>query len=188
MALPATDDFTNLDNWTMLHNSFTITAGVPIAGTSNEWNVAYWDADTFANDQYSQIVYRGEGYGGPTARCAETNQCYQVVAHTSEHITIRKMAADGTMTTLYTSDSGASQTGDVVRIEVTGSSTTTIKAIRTRSGTPTEWSTTDSSSPFTSGSAGIGVYAGFGNPLDDWEGGNLDAPAATFVPRIIMIS
>lgn len=61
-ALPATDNFNRTDenpiagNWTNRHNSIQIATNVVGGVTAAAWNTAYWNADTFSTEQYSQVV------------------------------------------------------------------------------------------------------------------------------------
>jgi hypothetical protein len=170
MALPATEAFTGTGalsgSWTLQKNSVTCATNEGKGGTAGDDNFALWTADTFNNDQYSQVAV-GSTYGTDyielPVRGSGTNNDYLLYWNSTGHITISKYVS-GTQTDLQdTLGSGA--TGDVIKIECTG---TSIKAYK--NGTQIGTTVTDSS--LTSGSAGCGAY-GTGSRFDNWEGGNV---------------
>lgn len=174
-ALPATDNFNRVSlgtNWTTLtsHKAITIDGSAQYAvGTVDlDVNAAYWNADSFANDQYAQIKFVGDISVGASVRCSGGN-CYVGYIQNATTLKINKdtggtfatLGADFTITSLVS--------GDIVKITATGGATTTLEIFVNGSSIGTR---TDSSSPFTTGSAGIWTYRN-SSLFDDFEGGNL---------------
>lgn len=186
MALPATDDFTGLaasadldsrTNWSKPTGGVVGPIGQPSVGgnltsevaSGNDWGVCYWDADTFANDQYSQLVSTESSASfrsvGPAVRIQTgALQCYAAAISTSHGVQIYRVDATDTETALGTPASYTS--GATYRIEAEGTT------IRIKENGTTVTSATDST--YSSGYAGI---AAFGNGTesvgDTWEAGNL---------------
>jgi hypothetical protein len=183
MALPATDAFTGADdasigaNWTNGANSFVIASNQAVGDNSSTDCYAYWNADTFAANQYSKAAVAGltsgAQYKGVIARAAGSGGsfrcyiCYTDGASGSGHTEIGKVtggvfAALKAVATTFTA-------ADILEIRCTGTSTTTIAMFK--NGVQVD-STTDASSPHTSGAAGIHAF-GQTQGLDNWEGGDL---------------
>lgn len=186
MALPATDDFTGNQsdplsaNWTTLDGSWVI--GVNTANNaSSQGNAAYWNADTFNDDQYSQCTVSGAGSsngGGPGVRMAATRG-YIAVVDSSSQISVYAWTGDEGYTLLGSAFTGLTLAeSDVIRLEVSGT-TLTLKQNGASLGTRTD-------SNYSSGSAGIFAYQlNLPVALDDWEGGNLSVAASSaFVTRL----
>lgn len=187
MALPATDTFTtatdqNLDvyssNWTDNGDAFDVQASTDtVLSTSGDYRVAWWNADTFDNDQYSEAEVSALGSGaymGVAVRAsgaAGSEDAY--VTYTDSGTCYLEKIVGGTVTEL-SSTSGPS-TGQVLRIEAEGS-TITVKYDGSTTGAPS--STTDSS--ITSGSAGLAVaFSSASTRFDNWEGGNISSGPQT---------
>jgi uncharacterized protein YjdB len=153
-------------------------------GTYNNQDLfAFWNANTFSNDQYSQVrvgggLATGSQYVQIAVRSTGTsNSSYTGYAFYTDgaagagHSEVAKVI-NGTWTALR-SFATTFGTGDVVKLKVVGTSITVYKngvALGT---------VTDSSLP--NGSPGVGVY-GSSAMLDDWEGGSVvttPAPVAT---------
>ncbi len=190
MALPASSTFTGSNgaslgsNWTAGLSTTQIRGNAATgANSSDDWD-AYWNADSFAADQYSKAtimaVSNGAHYAGVIARASGasgTFKCYQCVtdgASGSGHTEIAKVT-NGSFTSLK-AVATTFTAGDIIEIRCSGTTTTTIAMYK--NGALVD-SVTDSSTPHTSGAAGI---VGFHRDLtvgtvDDWEGGNLSSVA-----------
>ena len=181
MALPATDDFNRADastlgtNWTLSKNTWGIDTN-RAKPTAVDNCRAFWNADTFGNDQYSQAkVVSATNYFGVVVRCSGsggTENNYHWVAGTG--FTGINKVINGSETQLQALDA-LSTDNDVIRLEVSG---TTLQAYR--NGSTYGTSVTDSA--VASGSAGLFGFAAVTPFLDDWEGGNLGGGAATTRP------
>jgi hypothetical protein len=192
MALPATADFTgtNGDNletaepgFDNVFNAFTIQDNQAI-GTVNADTRAIWTADSFSADQYSKAVISGMSsgsqYRGVVARASGADgtyndyTCFSDGGSGSGHTEIGK-TTNGSYAMLKAVATTFSDT-DEIEIRVTGTSTTTVEMWKNESQIDT---VDDSSSPHTSGAAGIYAY-GSGTPgIDDWEADDLaSGPAA----------
>jgi hypothetical protein len=180
----ATDNFNRSDdpslgaNWTEMRNSFSFDLVTNSARPTNPGFDchAFWNADSFPNDQYAQaaitvtgttsqtgpgVVVRASGFEG-------TRNFYAVhVDHaSSNNVEISKRVA-GTFTHLaYFTTTWVD--GDVVKLTAVG---TTIAVYQNGS---LLGSTTDAS--VSSGSAGISYSStATAGIIDDWEGGSVSA-------------
>ena len=74
MSLPATDDFAGTGalsgSWTVMGGTPSRSSGVLIGATA-ALNIAFWNADVFAADQYSQGLIVTD-LSGPAVRCSGT--------------------------------------------------------------------------------------------------------------------
>ncbi len=191
MALPAQDAFTaangtNLTtysaNWTVNSGSFAINTNALIGGTSILDNLAHWNADVFANDQYAQVVaaaVSSGNYGGPAVRLAASAATgYFFQSDSADGLYLYKIVA-GSETQLGSTGS-AIAANDLLRLEING---TTLTPKKNGSLIATPGAQTDSA--IASGSAGVNIYNDSTTfRLDSWEGGNLGSAAASLlVPR-----
>lgn len=198
MALPATDSFTTgtdatlqvySANWTVTAGTFNVSES-----TDNVWletygnALAYWNADSFNDNQYSKVTVTTNTTdaicAGPAVRChASAVTCYAVVlgglyymfpddaSGMVDKIQIVKFV-NGARSWIGTLGGRASPaTGTVVELRATGTSTVTLAVYY---GGVYQFEETDSSSPIASGSAGMAGFANSVPPrLDDWEGGDV---------------
>ena len=181
MALPATDDFnrTNANpaggNWTTLKDLSAIqVSSNTVKGTSGESD-AIWNADSFGNDQYSQItlvtndndgwrwgvLVRGAGASATTAYVLRAN------TWSAEGCGLSSWVA-GSLSLLQTVSQiiGA---GTVIRLEAQG---TTLRIY----DDGVQIGTDQTNSSIASGSAGISMLNTTA-AADNWEGGNLAVSA-----------
>lgn len=188
MTLPASDNFTAAANaglqtysanWTISSGAFAVDAAadcvVPNNGSTD--CLAWWNADAFAADQYSEGKLVGGGSAnnsqiGVAVRVAAGNNCYGLYYQSAgQHIWLFK-SVGGVWTELaYANGVGAWNNGDTIRLEVSGATLTPKHngALIAALGTVND-------SSLASGAAGI---CGYGLEtackLDDWQGGNLGA-------------
>jgi hypothetical protein len=187
MALPATDNFTTGSDqalatysasWTQNNGAANVLDATDdvVSFDNSDW-LAHWNADSFDDDQYAQLVLSAVGedtWIGPSARVAASAttgyliDCRSKVGATSKYLS--KLVA-GSWTTLASSTNSYS-VSDLIRLEAEGS---TITPLVNGSEDTDLGAQTDSA--ITSGSAGLAGYGKFA-PVsrgDDWEGGNLAA-------------
>jgi hypothetical protein len=181
MSLPATDTFTRADgglgaNWTD-QNATTLAIDTnKVKANGSAFSYAFWNADSFANDQYSQAALGQAGfatsvqYTGVTVRAASTGGSfsnYFLYCDIGSCYLFKTVGGSGA---LLQTIGGAAAVEDVHKITVEG---TTLKAYR--NGVQIGTDQTDSG--LASGSAGIGGFDTAAR-MDNWEGGNLGGGAA----------
>ena len=195
MALPATDDFNRADqdldassDWTTVTRNPVIVSN-RVRGNAGGVGLSKWVSDTANNDQYSECDFYTDGgaaaIGGPAIRVlTDDAYAFQLVG-TSTTFRRTILIEASTRTTIATATTTTLVSGDLVRIEMTGTTLTTFLA-GSSSGQPGGTDATISS-----GELGLFMYNGpnANAELDNWEGGNLGAgPAATFQPAWAMNS
>jgi hypothetical protein len=180
MALPATDDFAGSGalsaNWTAQLNSIARSSGVALGQTGAANSTAFWNADAFANDQYSQCVMTA-AFSGIGVRMAGTGggaDGYFMVGVSSAPAALYRLD-NGVFTFLQTV--GATVNGDTLKLTI---ESTTLKAYI--NGVQTGTDQVDAT--YASGSAGILCFDTTG-AVDNWEGGNVGAPVAR--PKRLML-
>jgi hypothetical protein len=207
-ALPATDSFDNgglnreltvySTNWSYATTGNLQVVGDGLAGF-NGVSMAYWNADTFADDQYSKAVMVYGNIFGSTGVAARAtagsggNGYYAVprdVSYSCCTVYFGRLD-NGIATDLWNQSLSGMATGDVVLIEVSGSNPVSVHVTvsRTTKGDRADYTYTDSSaSRKTSGKPGIFAYQGGEIDLrvDSWEGGNLFGGAPIAVRRRIL--
>ena len=178
-ALPATDSFTDSNgthladhgtSWTQNNGIHDIISNACSPDDLAD-NLAHWNADSFANDQYAQATVVGlhsvAKIGVAVRVAAAAANGYGLIYNNSN---IRIVRSDtGTFTTLGATFTVPSAT-DKIRLEISG--TTLDYLLDTGGGFVSQGTRTDAT--YSSGSAGV---AGEGNSgsasIDDWEGGDL---------------
>jgi hypothetical protein len=184
-ALPATEAFTGANttdlvthngSWTYSNGGdWEINTNAGRCAQGNYDGIAYWNADSFDSDQYSQAVVAnlsGDTWIGVIVRvngASMNNGYYATWDASGENLVLRELTA-GSWANIATTAAAGLEVSDVVRLEAEGTYLT-VKV----NGSTVLGPSTDSS--FASGSAGIVCYAPEGSRIDDWEGGNLAAPA-----------
>lgn len=193
MALPVTENFSNPPSnpltdrigWSQF--GALLAAGKATSGTYQDETdfddkAAYWDADTFTNDQYSQIelaaVTTATDRLGVILRAGSGNEALLIRFKANDgDFEAYRWDSSGTRIALpgnpYT-PSATFNVGDIMRAEIVGT-TLTLK-IDYGSGFVTE-TTWDASSGPSSGSAGVYIAASGTSVTegDNWEGGNVAA-------------
>lgn len=180
-ALPATDVFTSTNgtalttyssNWTNNDGAFVINTNA-VAPNSAGQCCAYWNADTFNNNQYSQATVTAIDswvYIGVGVRIAASAGTYYGYYSDSADASYLFKAVSGTFTLLGSFDT-VFTTSLAIRIEANDTS------IRPMRGGSTASIGTQTDSSISSGSAGIvGADAGTTSRIDNWEGGNITTP------------
>jgi hypothetical protein len=178
-ALVKTDSFTGTENplatnWSTGYGLGAMQkSGVAKAATNETMSAAYWDADSFNANQYSQVVNMdgAYGYSGPCVRVAAATAANGLCALNGAANTIEITDLSSYVTALTTRDCGSTLTGATIKISVSGTGASkTVKVYRNGSQCGTDYTT--SAGP-NSGQPGIAAYYNGGNGVDDWEGGNL---------------
>jgi hypothetical protein len=178
MALPASDNF-NRANENPLAGNWTTAPGASamqlfsnqVTGSTGANCTSFWNADTFGNDQYSQVTpVDNTNFGaGLAVRVRTTTQydCYILFLNASGSVQIYKIIAGSV--TLLSSPNFAYAAGDVIKLEAVGTTLTAYK-----NGVAQANPATDSA--LTAGAAGL-FANNFNLFLDDWEGGNVTTGA-----------
>lgn len=205
MALPASDGFSQSSgstqalatysaSWTVAEGSFNVPSGAnAVAAGTLFYCSAYWNADTFSADQFSQVVITaallsdGISYGGPAVR-HQSGAVTLYHAHTNGSSVYVGKSVAGTKSDLAGPISQTFAAGDVFKMEVSGTgATVTLKLYRAPAATPTVFTQfggdiTDSAGDriTAAGAAGFFTYdqVASGNcRLANWQGGNLAGAA-----------
>lgn len=170
----ASDNFTGSvlgANWTISLGNFSVAANHFTGATAGN-NFAWWNANSFASDQYSQVTITTVGVSqgiGVWARHQNGAVSGYLLACSSTTCSVYKATANSFV------KNGADfsvtlTTGNTIKISAAGASTTTINVIVNGISLGTR---TDSSSPWAGGAPGIssaGVSATLGGT---WLGGSL---------------
>ena len=139
----------------------------------NSHNYAFWSADSFSEDQYSEVMMVNIGlWNGVIVRAkAGVDEFYLAIVTSEQSYTIYARTASGYN---YLAD-GSAETwlpGDIVGLEASGSGPVNLTLLK--NGNPV-LTYTDSTYNITGGSPGIGIWSLSGSNLrvDNWEGGTL---------------
>lgn len=183
MSLPASDGFTGTSgtalqtysaNWTIVAGAFVLNNafGNGVRQNASGANcLAFWNADTFGPDQYSQVAVITNITGGVYMGCAVRIQsgsatCYSLT-YDNGGLYINKWNS-GTATQLGTTMASPSG-GDIIKIGVVGSSITAYS-----NGTPLQ---TVTDSLITSGQAGLSGVGINGPIVGSWQANNITSVA-----------
>ena len=160
-ALPVTDAFTNANstplpthnaNWVQATGSFVIDTNSARPATALVYNTAGWTGDTFANDQYSEatlFTITGSTYVGAAVRVNTASTDAYICITDGANLTLQQVLGTGSAQTIA-STASALVSGDVIRLEVSGTALTCkVNGVTALSG---------SDSDLTSGRAGISAF------------------------------
>lgn len=166
----ATDDFNRADgslgaNWTIqLGSNMAIVSNEAKTSTTGADQLAFWDADTFADDQYAQAKFVNTS-GGLNGVCVRNS----VVGASKNSYFLRLDGIHKFVGGAYTKIKNATETtdgDDIFKLTISGDTLTGYK-------NGVQFVTVDDSD-LTSGSPGILQFtSGTAAILDDWEGGDL---------------
>lgn len=182
-ALPASESFTGSNgtsppngNWTNMDVGIQIQSNAAAGAGGGGYGFAYWSADSFNNDQFSEVKQVGSGAFGPIVRASGTNTLVMFDCNDT----------GGTRSFLYKRVSGSYTdisplalltltfaTNDVARLEVSGTTYTMYK-----NGASVA---TQSDASIASGSAGVMVL-NTSATVDDWQGGDLGGGGGCTAP------
>lgn len=172
MALPATDNFNRADggigtNWTAQQSTFNVLSNqcVPSAAADTQ---AFWNADSFNADHYSQVVIAtNNDYAGVAVRCSGTGAGSNSYTWLNASLGIYKLVS-GTYTNIQ--GGNAISGGDTIKFTAEGTSLKIFK-----NAVQLNTTLTDSTHDGTSSAPGIYAFQVGAPALDDWEGDNIAA-------------
>jgi hypothetical protein len=177
----ASDNFNRADgflgaNWTKppaSQNNLVIVNNQVGVDVENSHNYAFWSANSFGQDQYSQVRISNVGpWNGVIVRAQLIIDRFYlafVFGVNDYRIYLRK---DGLYYELITGTTETWAAGDIIGLEAAGLNPVQLTLLR--NGNPV-LTYTDTTENLFGGSPGIGIYSpsGYHLAIDDWEGGNL---------------
>jgi hypothetical protein len=172
----ATDNFDRADgvvgtNWSTPSGGYDLTISSNQVTGANATNCGWWNAVSFANNQYSEIkIIDNHGNIGPTVRMSGSLSAlnYYKFQKCSWDAVVRIMKrVAGTETAVGADYTESISNGDTVRLSISGNVLTPYI-----NGTPLA-TRTDVDSSLASGSAGIHLNGGTGGTADDWVAGDV---------------
>jgi chitodextrinase len=142
----------------------------------NSDNFAFWSADSFTDDQYSQIMITKMGsWPGVIVRADGILDRFYLglLAGSNDYRIYRRW--DGAYYLLATGTTETWQVGDVLRLGVMGSINPITVTLYHNGNAVLDWTSSSAAEVKTGGNPGIGIYSpsGEGLTLDNWEGGNM---------------
>lgn len=181
---PYSDNFNRGDgplgpNWAKplaSEGNLVVVTNVVSVDAENKNDYAFWAANTFADDQYSQISITKIGaWPGVIVRAdAALDRFYLglLVAPNDYRIYARW---DGAYYLLASDTKVTWQVGDVLRMDSKGSVNPLTVTMYRNGSAVLAWTSSVPAQVRTGGSPGIGIFspAGQGLTLDNWQGGNL---------------
>jgi hypothetical protein len=136
-------------------------------------NYAFWSADSFGEDQYSEVMMVNIGlWNGVIVRAkAGVDEFYLAIVTSDQTYSIYVRTASG-YTDLADGFAETWSAGDILGLEASGSGPVNLTLLK--NGNPV-LTYTDSTYNITGGSPGIGIWSSSGSNLrlDNWEGGDL---------------
>jgi hypothetical protein len=177
----ASDNFNRADgflgaNWTKppaSQNNLVIVNNQVGVDVEDSHNYAFWSANSFSQDQYSQVRISNVGpWNGVIVRAQLIIDRFYlafVFGVNDYRIYLRK---DGLYYELITGTTETWAAGDIIGLEAAGLNPVQLTLLR--NGNPV-LTYTDTTENLFGGSPGIGIYSpsGYHLAIDDWEGGNL---------------
>jgi hypothetical protein len=176
-----TDDFNRADgplgpDWTKppaSENNLVIVNNQVGVDVESSHNYAFWSADSFSEDQYSEVMMVNIGlWNGVIVRAkAGVDEFYLAIVTSDRFYSIYVRTASG-YTQLAAGSGETWSPGDIVGLEASGSGPVNLTLLK--NGNPV-LTYTDSTYNITGGSPGIGIWSSSGSNLrvDNWEGGDL---------------
>ena len=168
-------------NWTKpaaSENNLVIFSGQVEVDFENSNNFAFWSANSFTDDQYSQIAITKIGsWPGVIVRADGILDRFYlgVVAGPNDYRIYRRW--NGGYFLLATGTTETWQVGDALMLGVTGSVNPVTVTLYHNGSAALNWTSSSNAEVKTGGSPGIGIYSPTGEDLtlDNWQGGNLPA-------------
>jgi hypothetical protein len=169
-------------NWTQDSSSgnFQVQGSTDDVWSDKSEGSCHWNADTFDDDQYAEVTVATVASGnwhGACVRAATSgaNTYYGFYGDSSSQYLFEQLA--GSWTDISSTGGGFSN-GDVIRLEVEGTSLSALV-------NDTEEESATGETGISSGAAGMSSSAGSSTPrMDDWEGGNMAVAAVSNPPRL----
>ena len=142
----------------------------------NSHNYAFWSADSFSEDQYSQITITKMGsWSGVIVRADGILDRFYLglLVGPNDYRIYRRW--DGDYYLLATGTTETWQVGDVLTLGVIGSANPVTVTLYHNGNAVLSWTSSSQAEVKNGGSPGIGIYSPSGEALtlDNWEGGNL---------------
>jgi len=144
----------------------------------NSHNYAFWSADSFSEDQYSQIMITKMGnWPGVIVRADDILDRFYLglLSGPNDYRIYRRW--DGNYYGVAFGTTETWQVGDVLMLGVTGSANPVTVTLYHNGSAVLSWTSSSQAEVKNGGSPGIGIYSplGEGLTLDNWEGGELVA-------------
>jgi len=144
----------------------------------NSHNYAFWSADSFSEDQYSQIMITKMGnWPGVIVRADDILDRFYLglLSGPNDYRIYRRW--DGAYYQVATGTTETWQVGDVLMLGVTGSVNPVTVTLYHNGSAVLSWTSSSQEEVKNGGSPGIGIYSPLGEELtlDNWEGGDLVA-------------
>jgi hypothetical protein len=144
--------------------------------TETSYNYAFWSANSFTDDQYSQIAITKMGsWPGVILRADGIQDRFYIglLMGPNDYRIYRRW--DGVYFLLATGTTETWQAGDSLMLGVKGSVHPMTVTLYQNGSAVLDWTTSSNAEVKTGGSPGIGIYSplGEGLTLDNWQGGNL---------------
>jgi hypothetical protein len=202
LSFVAMDDFNRADNATGLGPNWTNSPDLTARGFhpvivsnqvqansgdfSTDWSTAYWNASTFANDQFAQVVVvsmapANSGWGAVVR--------HDTAGHSNYYAFLQILTTaylfrydNGSTTQLATVSTASINIGDILRLEVSDNTLTAkINGV-------TKLTATDTTYP--SGNPGLTIYPGTPSSpprasLDNWSGGPIIGFVSNLLPNLV---
>jgi hypothetical protein len=177
VSLPATDDFNRADsgslgaNWTETDHGLQIVSNEARVITNGAYQFAYWNADAFDSDHYSQAVFAGSPADMEVCtRVQAGGNLYMLMVNSGSTVTRIYKRLSGSFTQIG-SDGAAPTVGHTYKFEANGSALTGYD-----NGVAISGPGSGGDASITGGSAGLGGSSS-GVGWDDWQGGDVNPPA-----------
>jgi fibronectin type III domain protein len=180
----AVDNFNRADgplgvNWMKpiaSENNLVIVNNQVGVDVENSHNYAFWSADSFTDDQYSQIMITKMGsWPGVIVRADGILDRFYLalLVGPNDYRIYRRW--DGAYYLLATGTTETWQVGDVLTLGVVGSANPVTVTLYHNGSAVLNWTSSSAAEVKTGGNPGIGIYSpsGEGLTLDNWEGGNV---------------
>jgi len=142
----------------------------------NSHNYAFWSADSFSEDQYSQIMITKMGsWPGVIVRADGVLDRFYLglLVGPNDYQIYRRW--DGAYYQVARGTTETWQVGDVLMLGVIGSANPVTVTLYHNGNAVLSWTSSSQAEVKNGGSPGIGIYSPSGQALtlDNWEGGNL---------------
>jgi len=186
-TIVATDNFNRANgalgaNWSNTFDTPPQIVSNAVQNVNAADNTAFWSANSFSNNQYSQITVTQWGTGSYSGVIIRANASDYVIGQYVNHLGGYGIfwLNGGAYTQIGSTYVASKSDGDVLVLEAEGTTFRLfINGIERVSGV-------NASAP-ASGSAGIIASDDTATAIiDDWEGGNITAPAASTPLRMLM--
>lgn len=163
-----------------LHSGIYLVSNGVKASAANTSSFSYYNSGTWDADQWAEVTYTtvSTDTGGPAVR-GGSNGAHYMVTFNGGLLKVFYVDSGGGFTGIGTQPAVTVTTGDVVRLQITGSNLEVFK------NTVSQWTGTHST--LTSGNPGIFSYDGT-TVMDDWNAEDVNgAGAAAAAPTLMLM-